>query len=245
MRGELLQTSDVIGENLAISLRQAVIVHNAFQRQDDVVQLTPVVSSATLHVLKLIQFPLCLHQPGLIPAEWESAGLNVVEVLTDPGEHMHPPILAPEGLFAIVVKRIPVAVKPRTISAALDGRRRRRCVAPKDVEGVTLRAILRIVNANDRRAAAARVASQLLAAAAVDARESKVGGIRRQRPGAFKSPPLRLCSPQVPKSCGAAANFYLGGPVNHYFNGTFSSIWRSAANLGHPARLDLCVHPAY
>ena len=46
MLSEILQTAQIVIENVAISRRQPVVVQYCFQRPDDIVQFSPVVASA-------------------------------------------------------------------------------------------------------------------------------------------------------------------------------------------------------
>jgi hypothetical protein len=200
MRTEILQTIQIVIENVAISRRQAVVVHHFSQRVHDVVQFAPVVSSTSQHLLELIQLLLGLRKPVLIAAERERDRLHVIEILPDSSEQMHAPGITPECIRSIVVKRIPIAVRSRTmivrsaatfptksaISPILDRRRR---IPPHDVERIALRTAAGILNANDRCAATPRITDQLLTTPAVDTRKTEITGIPRQRSSAFKTPP--------------------------------------------------------
>src|ERR1039457_5538228 len=86
MLSEILQTAQIVIENVAISRRQPVVVQYCFQRPDDIVHFSPVVASASQKVLKLIQLLLGPHNPALIAAKWESDSLDVVKILPDSSE---------------------------------------------------------------------------------------------------------------------------------------------------------------
>jgi hypothetical protein len=101
-----------------------------------------------------------------------------------------------------------LSIESPVISATLDRRRRR--TPPGEIERVALRAAIRIVDANHRRAPVARLAKQLLTTSPVNPHKAEIAGIRRQWSGAFKPPPLRRGATKIPKIGGIAMNFNFG-----------------------------------
>src|SRR5205814_893008 len=117
------------------------------------------------------------------------------------------------------------------VRTAIFRRRWRRPAAtipPLDVERVSFRSTIRIIDAHYRDAAITRIANQLLPAAAIHAAESEESRIRRHHTCAFESPPLGRLPGYIAKGRRVAADLDLGGTVHYDFDRALSFV-RSAA----------------
>ena len=132
--------------------------------------------------------------------------------------------------------RRPALVAKGLITSAVLGERstilrsRPTIISPKNVECVALGAALRIGNLNDGRAAIARIAYQVLTAAAIHARETKIGRIRRKRARAFKATPLGHLTVDVTQSRRVPADFDLGPSIHHDLDGALPVVRTASAN---------------
>jgi hypothetical protein len=91
---------------------------------------------------------------------------------------------------------------------------------------------LRIVDADHGGTAVARIANQLLAAAAIDSGEAKIDRIAGHFDVANEAAPLRGLTGEVAKSGMVASNFDFGGAVDDNFNGAFPAISAAASDIG-------------
>ena len=125
---------------------------------------------------------------------------------------------------------------PAIVDAAATLRRRTAIAAPREIEGVSFRAALRILNSNDGGPSVLRPANQFLAAAPVHAYEPEVWGIARYATtSALEATPLRRLAGQIPKDCITSANLHLGRPINDNFDGAFSTVGTTArGDAGFP-----------
>jgi len=129
------------------------------------------------------------------------------------------------------VTSIPIRAAGSRAQASL-GRESTALSLPKDIEGVALRTVVGIVNAHYYCAAPARVAYQLLGAAAIDTLESKIHRIGRHRRRAFEAAKLRGLAEQIAEGRTVTADFHLGRSVDDDFD--------SASAFGTAATGKIC-----
>jgi hypothetical protein len=221
---EIPETIKIIVEDITVSSRQAIVPDYLTERADHFVELPLIVAAGRQLALQLIQLLPRTRQPVLIGAKRECPGLHMVQILTDPFEETLPPVVATEPIVAIPVIDVIVTISAITIIpvttiaiisitgiaiiapvwARLVTRVRRDSLttrisaAPGQVKGISFRAIVRIFDSNHCRTAIARIAYQRLSTAAVHPRKTEVGGVGRERRGAFKSTPLRGLPRKIP-----------------------------------------------
>jgi hypothetical protein len=217
---EIPETIKIIVEDITVSSRQAIVPDYLTERADHFVELPLIVAAGRQLALQLIQLLPRTRQPVLIGAKRECPGLHMVQILTDPFEETLPPVVATEPIVAIPVIDVIVTIGAIAISAvasvpiisiaiiapvwALPARvgwnslTTRISAAPGQVKGISFRAIVRIFDSNHCRTAIARIAYQRLSTAAVHPRKTEVGGVGRERRGAFKSTPLRGLPRKIP-----------------------------------------------
>src|ERR1035438_3904196 len=107
--------------------------------------------------------------------------------------------------------------------------------APDEVEGIAFGSVPGIFNADDGDAAVARIADQLLPAAAIDALKAELGGVAGQGRAALEAAPLRGLARNISDDSLIAADIDLGDSVNHHFDGALAAIGTATADHGGPA----------
>jgi hypothetical protein len=255
-RPEIPETIKIIVEDIAVSPRQSIIPDYLTHGPDHLVEFPLIIAACCQLTLQLIQFLPGAREPVLIRPERERLGLHMVQILADPFEEALPPVVATEPIVAIPVISVIVTIGAITISTitliaiipiariaviapvwdGLAARIRWDSLttaisgAPGQVKSIPFRAIVFVLDSNYRHSAVARIAHQRLSAAAVHPRKAEVGRICRQRPGAFKSAPLRRLPRKIPQDRAIATNLHIGRAIHYDFDGALATVRASAAH---------------
>lgn len=96
------QMPQIVVQDLAIARRHPIVRHYALQGINYIVDLRSSESMSGEIALKLVEFLFRSHQPVFVAAR-ERSGLHVIEVLSNFGKQMSPPMFSPESLLAIVI----------------------------------------------------------------------------------------------------------------------------------------------
>jgi hypothetical protein len=95
---------------------------------------------------------------------------------------------------------------------------------PKEIEGVSFLATLRILDSNHGHASVSRIANQLLLAPPVHSGKAKIRRIRRHCSRALEPAPLRALPSGVPQRSHISPDLDLGGSIHHYFDRALTAI---------------------
>src|ERR1035437_9856157 len=106
---------------------------------------------------------------------------------------------------------------------------------PNEVEGVAFGSALGIFNVDDGHSAVARIADQLLPAAAIDACKAKLGRADGQRSAALEAAPLRRAARDIPDGSLVAADLDIRDPVDYHFDGALTAVAAATGDHGGAA----------
>jgi hypothetical protein len=106
---------------------------------------------------------------------------------------------------------------------------------PDQVEGVTFRTAVPILNPHHGRTAAPGITDQVLPTSAVDPLEPEVRGIVGHPAGAFEAAPLRRLTGYGPQDGIISAHFHFRDAIHHHLNGAFAFVGAFATVEGGPA----------
>src|SRR5665811_1795631 len=107
--------------------------------------------------------------------------------------------------------------------------------APNEVEGIAFGAAIGIFNVDDGHSSVARIAEQLLAAAAIDAGKSEIGRVGGEGCAALEAAPLRRAARDIPDGSLVAADLDIRDPVDYHFDGALAAIAAATGDHGGAA----------
>ena len=96
--------------------------------------------------------------------------------------------------------------------------------APRNVKGVAFGSALGIFDADHGGTAVARIADQVLPAAAIDALKAEIARVARQGTAALEAAPLRGIARDIPEYSEIAADFDLGDSIYYHFDGALAAV---------------------
>lgn len=256
MLAEFAHAVEIVAQYVPIASGQAIVAHHSAERLDYIVQFAFVVIMPGKLVLQLVQLLQRASEAKLVRAKWKCRRPHVFHILADVLEESLAPILAMEKSVAIAVSipiavpisvgipiAVPIAVPipigvPVAIPIPVEVAAWRRSTlirsVPRDFEAIYGSTVLRILDSNYGRAAIARIANQLLPAAAGERAKMKIRRTGRQGSCALKPPPLWRRASEIPHHGFVPAHFDFGDSVDPNFN-------RASAFARRPARAHGCV----
>ena len=168
------QAFQVVPENVAAARRKPVIVHDAVERSDHVVELLTIPAARSVIALQFIEFAIGAVEAVAIVAA-KSVARGVIQVAADASEQLTLPFTAAVEFITLAIEAVVIPIVIAVIEATIGGRSGlkrwppKTSYLPEDVERIAFRSALWIFDTDYGGSAAFGRANQSLSPAAIHA----------------------------------------------------------------------------